>query len=209
MSLRRRLTLSLVTILILFAVNVGTHFWGSFARNESMIAYRGSVNAAQLSKEVEQLLQDQRQQILVLATLRETTDDRLEDTELQQAEDAITTINGKIQKLGRLSQSVTELPYDQLWESSSYLLKRWLQFYLSYNKSNFEMNMNDPLPFLETSQRLKELEERQAFIAVQRATIIDRTISLTDRITVIAFFSSIFLTATLGFFLVRYTNTSL
>ena len=157
MSLRRRLTLSLVTILILFAVNVGTHFWGSFARNESMIAYRGSVNAAQLSKEVEQLLQDQRQQILVLATLRETTDDRLEDTELQQAEDAITTINGKIQKLGRLSQSVTELPYDQLWESSSYLLKRWLQFYLSYNKSNFEMNMNDPLPFLETSQRLKEL----------------------------------------------------
>ena len=139
MSLRRRLTLSLVTILILFAVNVGTHFWGSFARNESMIAYRGSVNAAQLSKEVEQLLQDQRQQILVLATLRETTDDRLEDTELQQAENAITTINGKIQKLGRLSQSVTELPYDQLWESSSYLLKRWLQFYLSYNKSNFEM----------------------------------------------------------------------
>ena len=29
MSLRRRLTLSLVTIPILFAVTVGTHFWGS------------------------------------------------------------------------------------------------------------------------------------------------------------------------------------
>ena len=53
MSLRRRLTLSLVTILILFAVNVGTHFWGSFARNESMVAYRNSVTAAQLSTEVE------------------------------------------------------------------------------------------------------------------------------------------------------------
>ena len=38
MSLRRQLTLSLVTILILFAVNVGTHFWGSYARNESMEA---------------------------------------------------------------------------------------------------------------------------------------------------------------------------
>jgi len=209
MSLRRRLTLSLVTILILFAVNVGTHFWGSFARNESMIAYRDSVTAAQLSKEIEQLLEDQRQQVLVLATLRETTDDRLEDAELQQAEDAIVTINGKIQKLGKLSHSVTELHYDQLWESSSYLLKRWLQFYRSYNNADFKMDMNAPLPFLETSQRLKQLEERQAFIAVQRATIIDRTISLTDRITVIAFFSSIFLTATLGFFLVRYTNTSL
>jgi signal transduction histidine kinase len=54
-----------------------------------------------------------------------------------------------------------------------------------------------------------ELEQRQAFIAVQRANIIDRTIALTDRITVIGFLASIFLTATLGFFLVRYTNDSL
>ena len=60
--------------------------------------------------------------------------------------------------------------------------------------------MEDPLPYLEASQRLKELEQRQAFIAVQRANIIDRTIALTDRITVIGFFASIFLTATLGFF---------
>jgi signal transduction histidine kinase len=209
MSLRRQLTLSLVTILMLFAVNVGTHFWGSYARNESMIAYRNSVTAAQLSMEVEQLLEDQRQKILILAALRETTEDRLEDAELQRAEDGIVTINDKIQKLGRLSHSVTELNFEMLWKSSSHLLKRWLTFYRSYNDPEFKMDMNDPLPFLEVSQRLKELEQRQAFIAAQRANIIDRTISLTDRITVIAFFASIFLTATLGYFLVSYTNTSL
>lgn len=60
MSLRRQLTLSLVTILILFAINVGTHFWGSYARNESMIAYRNSVAAAQLSTEIERLLADRK-----------------------------------------------------------------------------------------------------------------------------------------------------
>jgi signal transduction histidine kinase len=209
MSLRRRLTLSLVTILILFAVNVGTHFWGSYARNESMFAYRNSVSASQLSTEVEQLLEDQRQQILVLATLRDTTDDPLEDDEMQQAEDGIVNVIGKIQKLGKLSHNVTELHYDQLWQSSSKLLEGWLEFYRSYNDPAVDMDMDDPLPYLEASQRLKELEQRQAFIAVQRAAIIDRTISLTDRITVIGFFASIFLTATLGFFLVRYTNTSL
>ncbi|MFT4518314.1 MAG: signal transduction histidine kinase [Halioglobus sp.] len=209
MSLRRRLTLSLITILILFAVNVGTHFWGSFARNESMDAYRSSVTAAQLSTEVEQLLDDQRQQILVLATLRDTTEDQLDEAELQQAEDAIVEIIGKIQKLGKLSHSVTELHYEQLWESSSALLEDWLAFYRGYNDPAFNMDVDDPLAFLEASQRLKELEQQQAFIAVQRATIIDRTIALTDRITVIGFFSSIFLTATLGTFLVRYTNTSL
>lgn len=208
MSLRRQLTLSLITILILFAVNVGTHFWGSFARNESMIAYRSSVSATQLSTEVEQLLDDQRQQILILATLRETTEDQLEDAEKQRAEEAIRTINGKIQKLGQLSHNVTELDFELLWDKSSQLLKRWLTFYRNYNNPNFQMDMNDPLPFLGVSQQLKELEQRQAFIAAQRANIIDRTIALTDRITVIAFFSSIFLTATLGYFLVSYTNTS-
>ena len=78
MSLRRRLTLSLITILILFSVNVGTHFWGSFARNESMEAYRNSVTAAQLSTQVEQLLNDKRQTILVLDTIRDNTDDLLD-----------------------------------------------------------------------------------------------------------------------------------
>ena len=209
MSLRRRLTLSLVTILILFAVNVGTHFWGSYARNESMEAYRDSVLAAQLSTEVEQLLEDQRQQILVLATLRETTDDQLDEEELNQAEQAITAINDKIRRLGRLSHSVMEIHFEQLWESSNKLLQNWLEFYRGYNDPTLQKDMNNPLQFLETSQKLAELEQRQAFIAQQRATIIDRTIALTDRITVIGFFTSIFLTATLGFFLVRYTNTAL
>ena len=76
MSLRRRLVLSLFTILVLFAVNVGTHFWGSYARSESMVAYRDAVTAAQMSTEVEQELADQRQRIRVLATLRDTTDDQ-------------------------------------------------------------------------------------------------------------------------------------
>ena len=114
MSLRRRLTLSLVTILVLFAGNVGTHFWGSYARNQSMIAYRNSVGAAQLSTEVEQLLEDQRQQILVLATLRDSTEDQLDQDELRQAEQQISGIINKIERLGKLSHSVTELHYEQL-----------------------------------------------------------------------------------------------
>jgi signal transduction histidine kinase len=209
MSLRRQLIFSLITILLLFAANVGTHFWGSHARNDSMLAYRNSVTAAKLSTEVEQLLEDQRQQILILAALRETTDDPLEDAELTRAEDAIVTINSKIQELGSLSHSATEQNYELLWESSSHLLKRWLNFYRNYNNSTFDMDMNDPLLFLEASQRLKELEQRQEFIAAQRSKIVDSTESLIDKITIIAFFASIFLTATLGYYLVSYTNKSL
>ena len=49
-----------------------------------MIAYRNSVTASQLSTQVEQLLDDQRQQILVLATLRDTTQDQAQRHQLKQ-----------------------------------------------------------------------------------------------------------------------------
>ena len=209
MSLRRRLTLSLFTILVLFSINVGTHFWGSFARSESMVAYRQAVEAAQLSTELEQMLNDQRQQILVLATLRETTDDRLEDSERERAVADIGMIRERIRNLGALSRDVTQLQYERLLSSGNALLDDWLAFYLNYNEADYAVDVDDPLLFLEASQRLKELEQRQAFISVQRASVIDRTITLTDRITVIGFIASIFLTAILGFFLVSYTNTSL
>ena len=77
LSLRTRLYLFSGGILTLFAVNVATHVWGSFARSESLIAYRDAVNAAQLITDLEQSLEDNRQQVLVLATLRETTEDPL------------------------------------------------------------------------------------------------------------------------------------
>jgi len=155
MSLRRRLTLSLVTILILFAANVGTHFWGSYARNESMLAYRNSVTAAQLSTEVEGLLNDERQQILVLSTLRDTTEDQLDSTELRQSIEAIQSVSTKIQKLGELSHDVTQLHYQKLWQASESLLEGWLEFYNNYNNPDFKVDMQDPLPYLAASQRLK------------------------------------------------------
>ncbi len=209
MSLRRRLTLSLCTILVLFSINVGTHFWGSYARQESMLAYRSSVTAAQLSTDAAQLLENQRQQILVLETLRETTGDMLDAQELADAEADIASIERKLEELGALTSEVTRPQYERLQQAGRYLLDSWLAFYRNFNDPNFDSDIDDPLPFVETLEHLRQLEQRQAFIAAQRSTIIDRTIALTDRITVIGFIATIFLTALLGFFLLRYTKRSL
>lgn len=209
MSLRRRLTLSLLAILVLFSVNVGTHFWGSYARNESMVAYRGSVAAAQLSTEIAQRLESQRQKILVLATLRETTGDQLDQAEEEESRENIRLVRQRIGELGGLASDVTRPQFQRLLEASNVLLDSWLEFYQGYNDPDLRHDVDDPLPYVETVEHLRQLEQRQAFIASQRARIIDRTIALTDRITVIGFFASIVLTATLGFFLLRYTKRSL
>ena len=85
LSLRGRLYLFSGAILILFAINVGTSLWGSFARNESLIAYQEAVTAAQLTAELQQNLQNKRIQVLVLTTMRETTDESLDAAALGQA----------------------------------------------------------------------------------------------------------------------------
>lgn len=209
MSLRRRLTLSLFTILVLFAINVGTHFWGSYARSESMIAYRQAVRAGQLSGDLGKQLEDQRQKILVLSTLRENTDDLLANDDQAAALGGIASARASVEALGGMASDVTALQYEKLREASAGLLAAWKSFYENYNDRQWRSDVDDPIPYLTASQRLKELEQRQAFIAVQRANIIDRTIALTDRITLLGFIASIVLTATMGFFLLRYTTDNL
>jgi signal transduction histidine kinase len=210
-SLSRRLTLSLLAILLIFSLNVGTHFWGSFARSESMSAYRDSVSAQQLATSLGLELEEQRKQIRVLTALRETTEDRLSDEDRTQASRNLSTLNGAVTQLGANTHSVTRPQYDELWQAVQQLLPVWRDFYRNYNNPAWASPYSPPdAPELydDVRQKLVILEDRQSFISDQQAAISDRTIALTDRITVISFLASVLLSSLLGFFLIRYTNSS-
>ena len=128
LSLRGRLYLFSGAILILFAINVGTSLWGSFARNESLIAYQEAVTAAQLTAELEQNLQNKRQQVLVLATLRETTDEPLDAAALGQAFADLEIITERLRQLGGFGGEDLEAYYRRLHDSITALLAEWRQF---------------------------------------------------------------------------------
>jgi signal transduction histidine kinase len=210
-SLSRRLTLSLLAILLIFSLNVGTHFWGSFARTENMSAYRTSVIAQELVTSIVTQLEEQRKQILFLATLRETTEDRLGEQDQQQAQATIGNIVESLRQLGKATHDVTRPQYDELWRTSLELLPAWQDFYRNYNDASWvpsAASADVPEQYEAVRRQLFDLKQRQSFIADQQETIIDSTISLTDRIMAIGFISSILLSSILGFFLIRYTNTS-
>jgi signal transduction histidine kinase len=210
-SLSRRLTLSLLAILFIFSLNVGTHFWGSFARTESMSAYRESISAQQLAASIGLQLQEQRKQIRVLATLRDTTEERLSDADQLRAAANLAAISKAITQVGDSSHEVTRPQFDALWQAIQQLLPAWREFYDNYNDPNWSSPYpapDAPRLYDEVREKLVELEERQSFIANQQAAVIDQTIALTDRITAISFLASVLLSSILGLLLIRYTNKS-
>ena len=209
LSLRGRLYLFSGAILILFAINVGTSLWGSFARNESSIAYQEAVTAAQLTAELEQNLQNKRQQVLVLATLRETTEEPLDAAALSQALADLEIIGERLRQLGGFGGEDLETHYRRLHDSITALIEEWRQFYEGYNEATLLPDVESSASYNDTQQRLQELDQRQSFVAVQRANAIDATITLTDQITVIGFIASIAITLALVFAMIRSTNASL
>ncbi|EED36248.1 integral membrane sensor hybrid histidine kinase [Luminiphilus syltensis NOR5-1B] len=208
LSLRARLYLFSAAILVLFATNVATYVWGSSARSESLVAYRDAVTAAQLTADLEQSFQDQRQRVLVLATLRETTEAPLASSERNSALDELESINSKLRRLGNLGGQGTEDYYLRLQNSADALLQQWRDFYENYN-SGSDANISGAKNYNDAQQRLQELDQRHAFLAVQRSNAIDNTITITDRITVIGFVSSIVITMLLVVGLIRSANASL
>ena len=209
LSLRARLYLFSAAILTLFAINVATHVWGSFARSESLVAYRDTVTASQLITDLEQSLETNRQQILVLATLRETTDQPLGEQEQLSALEDIDNINQRLRRLGGLGGEGTDAYYRRLHESAGSLIDEWQRFYNNYNTDKALFDFDSSITYNDTQQRLQELDKRQEFLAIQRSNTIDRTITLTDRITVIGFVTTIAVTMLLVIALIRSTNASL
>ena len=209
LSIRARLYLFSAAILTLFAINVATHVWGSFARSESLVAYRDTVTASQLITDLEQSLETNRQQILVLATLRETTDQPLGEQEQLSALEDIDNINQRLRRLGGLGGEGTDAYYRRLHESAGSLIDEWQRFYNNYNTDKALFDFDSSITYNDTQQRLQELDKRQEFLAIQRSNAIDRTITLTDRITVIGFVTTIAVTMLLVIALIRSTNASL
>ena len=70
LGLRARLYLASASILMLFAFNVVTHLWGSYARSESVMAYRIATEATGLVRGIQQGLATEHQRVQVLAALR-------------------------------------------------------------------------------------------------------------------------------------------
>lgn len=207
LGLRGRLYLASGSIMLLFAFNVGTHLWGSYARSESVLAYRDATEATTLVRNIEQGLATENQRVQVLAALRETNAP-IGATQREQANAELTAISDQLRALGGLSNTETEPAFREFYKPAADLLNEWMLFYSNYNDVTVSTSLS-PTIYDFTIEELRALSDQHNNVALERSTVIDNTIQLTDRITIIAFISSITITLVLILTLIRSTNASL
>lgn len=213
MSLGQRLALSIFAILLFFSINVASYFWGSKLRSEGLTALQNSVGSQLRATQVKQELEDKHKKILFFSTLKETTDDfeRLAKDEIRSLRDSIEMIALQIRQLENVISEDSIPAYSLLSQHFANLHTLWKQFLLHYNTSNVSQPNSTQLTdaYQLAVSSVSALQSKETQVADKYAVQMDKNIAVTDRINIIAFLSSIFLTSSLGFILIRYTNRSL
>ncbi len=212
MSLRERLTISIITILVLFSINLGTDSWSNSTRNSSLLQLRQAVSGQLQASVVKQNLDDLHKAILLLGSLRSTLNENLTPQETAQALNEIRSLKDNVKQLGLSSEINTKIAYKTLENSFFELIPLWRTFYQRYNNSDYDHYGDSDyreLLFKQVISDLESLKQQQIQVADRQAIDIAEIESLTNHITIAVFITSIVLTIGLGVVLIRYTNDAL
>ena len=106
MSLRERLTFSIIIILFLFSINIGTDAWSNSKRNASLMQLREAVSSQLQASVIRQKLDDLHKAILLLGSMRSTLNESLKPQDIAQALSEISTLQVDVQALGVASNAV-------------------------------------------------------------------------------------------------------
>jgi signal transduction histidine kinase/DNA-binding response OmpR family regulator len=212
MTLRERLSLSIILILILFSINVATDTWSHQKRDSSMSKLRQAVSGQLQGSIIKENIADLHKAVLLLSSLRSTLGETLTQQETSQALKEISALHASIKQLSVDSLSAASKDYQNLDVSSSQLIPLWEKFYRQYNNVDYDhYSESDAREILynQTVIDLKILDDKQVKVAKQQTLAIDDIETVTNRISVSVFITSIILTIGLGVVLIRYTTLAL
>ncbi|MCR8922741.1 HAMP domain-containing histidine kinase [Dasania sp. GY-MA-18] len=210
MNLRERLTLAIITILVLFSINVGTDSWSNNTRKASIKKLQQAVQGQLEVSSIKQNLDSFYRTVLLHHSLQQTAGQSISLPEITQALAGIKQLQNDLKKLGQFANSTSTDNYQLLWQQFSQLSQYWEDFYrgTASNAQYFDPDHST----IQYQQLLSLLQiQKDALIDIAESQNIEmsKTEKVTNRITIVVFFISIILTIGLGVILIRYTNSEL
>jgi len=208
-SLRLRLSLSIIGIVVLFTLTNITYQISGENRNLRLDNLQNAVQGQLTSVAIRQLLENQQNEILVLDALKQSSEARLKPDEIANGIEKLNEIQAQIDTLENYVYQEGEIAYQALIASHSTLNKMWTDFYRGYNTQKTPPIVNIENQFINCVDLLNRFEVLEIQAAEQQTSELQTSSRVTDRITLVIYLFTIVLTVGLGFLLIRYTIRSL
>lgn len=215
MSIRRRLTVSFLVILVLFGLNLVIYFWSGQRRSDAVEDLRRAISRQILVASIDQDLKNLQKEIALLSQITaESAATGATPEDIVQFGRQTAAISVEFREVYKLSDSSAKTQVDELEQSYTELAISWQTFY-----SNFGVNQGKAITELATkadpmSQRviqqlvpqLQEDERERVEAASKRFYDVAR---LTNRMTIAIFGISIIVAIVIALQMSRYLTRGL
>ena len=209
LTLRLRLSISIIAIVALFTLTNLTYQLSSENRNLRLDNLQNAVASQLATVTIRQLLEDQQKEILVLDALKDGGKEQLSEEEIENGLSDLISLQTEIRRLKPYVYADTVDSYNTLLTGYDALHDGWYRFYVGYNNNKTPSIIKIEGEFANSMQLLSEFESLEILAAEQQTLDLQKTVRFTDRITLAIYLFTIALTVSLGYLLIRYTNRSL
>ena len=139
MTLRKHIQLSLLAILVLFALNFAINFWGSQRNGATIAALHQAISRQVLTATIKQGTADIQKQVTRLGQLRfDTATTPLPDKEIEQMNLHAGSIASQILMLHKLSDEVMRTQVETLQKNYEDLAASWRVFYQNFGVNHVQ-----------------------------------------------------------------------
>ncbi|MEJ2143650.1 MAG: adenylate/guanylate cyclase domain-containing protein [Acidobacteriota bacterium] len=214
MSIKRRLSLSFLTILLLFGVNLGIYFWGSGKRDRTLAEVQAAVARQDLVNSVSQDIENKLKQIQVLmSVMSDQAQGAVPPAQLEQFKSELESTSERIVQLLGLTPTEGRSEVEELKVTFGELSRSWVIFYqnlgVDHVEAITELAMHaEPLStrIVEQLAALKHAEKERVSSAGKSSEEIQR---VTTNLTLSIFGLSTLIAITVALYFSRFFNRRL
>jgi two-component system NtrC family sensor kinase len=209
MSIRRRLTLSYIAILALLAVNLVVYFWGDRKRRATVEELRRAISRQILLSSVQQKLSEYEKQVTLLSQgTADASSGGASPGEIAAFNHRLEGVGSQLRQMSALSDADGRGMVDNFSASFRELSASWRIFYQNFGRNQSlaiteEVTRSEPLGQKVLKELLPELQQHQTESVEAASARFYDAARTTDRITVLIFFLSVGLAATLALMVSR------
>src|SRR5579863_2992351 len=209
MSIRRRLTLSYIAILALLAVNLVVYFWGDRKRQATVEELRRAIARQILISSVQQKLSEYEKQVTLLSQITaDANSGGASPGEIAAFNHRLEGVGSQLREMSELSDAGGRGMVDNFSASFRELSASWRIFYENFGRNQSraiteEVTRSEPLGQKVLKELLPELQQHQTASVEAASTRFYDAARTTDQITVLIFFLSVGLAATLALMVSR------